>query len=641
MSALASIEYGNGVISVAMLGIRFTARRGASLPRRHARLNVRAPPGKKAGMTVRWLFSLVATTAALACNEQTESPQPRGSAELAKPAQVEAEPEKKEADAKTPVPADDGAAEPVDDAAGEAADGAAVTDCPESLGGRENVDRTITKACGVVAVTGNYSIEGATLTLEAGVTLAFKDGAELSVGYYEPAKIVVQGTKAEPVTFTSGGDKAPGVWKGLRLYPKSSRSSIDGLVVEYAGNGKGAVMIEGEDVVFKNSTVRHAKGLGLEATVKATFAEFTGNRFEDVGNVAVRMPPQLVGSIGVGNTFDAKSRIHIPAGTVEADATWPALGVPYLVVGEVRVDGKEGVRSRLTIAEGARIHFDGDARMSIGYYAEGTLTAKGSSSKPVVFGSNDRREPGSWRGIAVYGKGEAELEQVTFEHGGKREAEGVLLGDNRSRITVKQCTFRANKAGIVLRGADVEAVAIDGNTFESTPLAIRLPAHEVGALGPGNVYEGDARVIIEGGKTGKDAKWVPQKGATVELDGNLGVDGGTLEVAPGFALLVTDGVGIDVGYYENAALRLMGTATEPIRLVGTRDEPGTWKSVVFHRNAHGNEIRHVQIANAGGEGGVVFKRESDGKIDTLTCEKCSGPALQRDDKAQVEATNVK
>jgi hypothetical protein len=287
------------------------------------------------------------------------------------------------------------------------------------------------------------------------------------------------------------------------------------------------------------------------------------------------------------------------------------------------------------------VHFDGDARMSIGYYAEGTLAAKGSSSKPVVFGSSDRQEPGSWRGIAVYRNGEVELEHATLQHGGKREAEGVLLGDNKSRLSVKQCAFKGNKAGIVLRGAEVEAIAIDGNAFENTPLAMRLPAHQVGALGPGNGYEGEARVIIEGGKTGKDAKWVPQKGAKVELAGNLGVDGGTLEIAAGYALVVADGVGIDVGYYENAALKLLGTASEPIRIVGARDDAGTWKSVVFHRHAHGNEIQHVQLVNAGGEGGVVFKREADGIVDTLSCEKCSGPALQRDDKADVQASNVK
>jgi hypothetical protein len=584
-------------------------------------------------MTVRWLFVLAAC---IACNEPADEPRRRGSSEPAKRADAKVDDADPIPDAK--ISAED-RKEPttIADVGGGAN---AVGECPTELSGRENADRTITKECGVVAVAGNYAIDGATLTLEPGATLAFKDGAEISIGFYEAAKLVVKGTKAAPVTFTSEA-KTPGAWKGVRLYPKSSGSSIQGLVVEYAGDKKGAVSIEGEHVVFEDSIVRHAEGLGLEATVKASFAAFTGNAFEDVGAIAMRMPPQLVGAIGEGNRFDETSRVHVPAGTVESDATWPALPVPYVVVGEVRVDGKEASRATLTISPGTKVFFDGDARMSIGYYAEGTLAAKGSSSQPIVFGSNDRKEPGSWRGIAVHGKGEAELQHVTFEHGGKREAEGVLLADNRSRVTVKACRFENNAAGIVLRGAEVEAIAIDENTFENTPIAMRLPAHEVGALGGGNAYSQDARVVIEGGKTGKDAKWVPQKGARVELDANLGVDGGTLEIAAGYTLHVKDGVGIDVGYYEAATLKLLGTAGDPIRIVGQRDEPGAWKSIAFHKNAHANEVKHVQLVDAGGEAGVVFKRDSDGVVDGLSCEKCSGVALLHDAKAKVDATNVK
>lgn len=580
-------------------------------------------------MTVR-PFVLLVALASLGCKEESETPQTRGSSEPAKqpepvaekaptePAVAEPEPEK---------PAEGGDETP-------AAEGA-VTGCPTSLGGRETADRTIGKECGVVTVTGNYAIDGATLTLQAGATLAFNDGAELSIGYYEPAKLVVEGTKADPVVLTSAGDKAPGVWKGVRLYPKASRSSIEGLVIEYAGDGKGALLVEGQDVVVKGSTIRHVKDVALEATVKGSFAAFEGNAFEVPNAVALRLPPQLVGGIGPDNRFDPTSRVHVTAGTVEDDATWRALPVPYVAVGEVRVDGKEGARAQLTIAAGANVLFDGDARLSIGYYAEGALFAKGSAGAHVVFGAHNRPAAGSWRGIAIHGHGEAELEHVELRHGGKREAEGVLLADNRSRVTVKDCTFSTNTSGIVLRGAEVEAVAIDGNRFESTPLAIRLPARQVGALGPGNTYDADARVVIEGGKTGKDAKWVPQKGARVELDGNLAVDGGTLEIASGYTLVVGDGVGIDVGYYESAALRMLGTASEPIRLVGTRDDAGTWKSIVFHKNAHGNELRHVQLANAGGEAGVVFKRDSDGNVDAVTCDPCSGTPVEVDPKANV------
>src|SRR5262245_55760209 len=110
-------------------------------------------------------------------------------------------------------------------AGGAVAEGGTVTDCPPSLAGAETVSRVITKDCGVVPVTADYSIDGATLTLEAGATLAFAEGAELSVGYYEAAKLVVKGTAEAPVTFTTSADKVPGVWKGVRLHAKDRKST--------------------------------------------------------------------------------------------------------------------------------------------------------------------------------------------------------------------------------------------------------------------------------------------------------------------------------------------------------------------------------------------------------------------------------
>ena len=43
-----------------------------------------------------------------------------------------------------------------------------------------------------------------------------------------------------------------------------------------------------------------------------------------------------------------------------------------------------------------------------------------------------------------------------------------------------------------------------------------------------------------------------------------------------------------------------------------------------------------QLVNAGGEAGVVFKRDADGAVEAVTCESCSGTPLQVDDKAKVE-----
>src|SRR5262249_13661872 len=116
---------------------------------------------------------------------------------------------------------------------GEESSAATVTGCPKSLAGAESVNRVITRECGVVLVSDDYHLNNGDLTLEAGATLAFKEGTSLNIGYNDTAKLIVRGTAEAPVRFTSAGDRAPGVWRGVRLYDHADRSTIDHLIVEY------------------------------------------------------------------------------------------------------------------------------------------------------------------------------------------------------------------------------------------------------------------------------------------------------------------------------------------------------------------------------------------------------------------------
>src|SRR5215470_4790642 len=67
-----------------------------------------------------------------------------------------------------------------------------LTECPKALAGAESVNRVITRECGVVAVNGEYHLNNGSLTLEAGATLAFHEGASLNIGYNDSAKLIVR-----------------------------------------------------------------------------------------------------------------------------------------------------------------------------------------------------------------------------------------------------------------------------------------------------------------------------------------------------------------------------------------------------------------------------------------------------------------
>jgi len=513
-------------------------------------------------------------------------------------------------------------------------------ECPKELKGAQEGDLVITKACGVVPVTATYKVNGSTLTLEAGATLEFADGAELQVGYYEPSKLIVQGTKEAPVTMTSKGDKAAGVWKGVRLYSKAARSSISGLVLEYAGEDKhGALKVDALDVRIEKSTFQHLKGAGIVAGRESSLAAFTDNSFTDVGKIAIRLPANVVGGLGIGNTYDEAARIVVPGGNIKDDAHWMSQGVAIQVGGEIKVSGEDGARAKLSLDPGTRLEFGGSGRIVNGYYGEATLEARGTKDKPIVFTSSDREEAGSWRGIVISGKGEGTFEHVEFHHGGKDDREGVLKADGAARLSVEHCTFNDSTTGVVLRGAEVQLTKFANNTFTKTPGSVRVNAGVMGGVGEGNTYDAGSIIAIDTGRVAADTTWALQTGAQVKMDGNLQVSGGKLELPAGYTLAFKDGASMTVGYYDTGSLVAQGTADKPVTFTGQRDEAGAWKGLIFHGKASANDVKNLVLRNTAAPALKIDKAAS-GTVDGLECETCAGEVVKKADGSTFEVKNA-
>ncbi len=539
--------------------------------------------------------------------------------------------------------ADDGS-KATDDAT-PAADGGdtpttAPTECPKELKGDQVGDVVITKACGAVPVAGTYKVGGGTLTLEAGATLEFADDAELQVGYYDAGKLIVQGTKEAPVTMTSKGDKAAGVWKGVRLYSKAARSSITGLVLEYAGeDNDGGLNIDAADVRVEQSTFQHLKGAGIVAGREASLAAFTDNSFTDVGKVAVRMPAGVVAGLGIGNSYGDAARIVVPDGEITGDAHWMAQGVAIQIAGQVKVDGKDGARAKLTLDPGVRIEFGGAGRIVSGYYGAATFEARGTKEKPIVFSSSDREEAGAWEGILISDKGEATFEHVEFHHGGKDEKDGVLKADGLARLSVEHCSFDQNATGVVMGGDKVVLAKFANNTFTKTPNALRVNAAVMGGVGEGNTYDAGSIVAIDSGTVAADAVWALQPGAQVQMNGNLQVSGGKLELRAGFTLAFKDGAGLSVGYYDTGSLVAQGTTEKPVTLAGVRDEAGAWKGLAFYGKASANDVKNLILRNTEAPA-LTIDKDASGTIDGLRCETCAGEVVKKPEGAVFEVKNA-
>lgn len=577
--------------------------------------------------------ALCALCFVVACDSAKEDGSDKKEAAASDKAKANADKDDKPAEDVKP---EDGADEKKPDAA----EATGSKECPKELKGAQEGDLVISKACGPVPVTATYKVNGATLTLEAGATLEFADGAELQVGYYEPAKLIVQGTKEAPVTMTSKGDKAAGVWKGVRLYSKASRSSVTGLVLEYAGEDKhGGLKVEAVDVRVEQSKFQHLKGAGIVTTREASFAAFTDNSFTDVGKIAIRLPANVVGGLGIGNTYDEAARLVVPGGNIADDAHWMAQGVAIQVGGEIKVSGADGARAKLSLDPGTRLEFGGSGRIVAGYYGEATLEARGTKDKPIVFASADREEPGSWRGVVISGKGEGMFEHAEFHHGGKDDKEGVLKADGAARLSVEHCTFNANATGPVLRGGEVKLTKFANNSFTKTPNAFRAHAAVMGGVGEGNTYDAGSIITIDSGKVTADATWSLQAGAQVQMDGNLQVSGGKLELPAGYSLEFKDGSSMSVGYYDTGSLVAQGTADKPVTFKGQRDEAGAWKGVIFYGKASANDVKNLVLRNTA-EPALKIDKAASGTIDGLKCETCAGEVVQKADGSTFEVKNA-
>lgn len=513
----------------------------------------------------------------------------------------------------------------------------AITECPKSLGGSEKQHRVISKACGVVPVTDDLAIDGGSLTLEAGASLAFKDGVGITVGYYEPAKLIVKGTAEEPVVFTSAGDKSAGVWRGVTLHANSARSAVQGLVIEFAGaNDEPALLVLGPDITLTGSKIRDAK-TGVVVQGEGSFAAFTGNEFKKIGlPAAIDVPAGAVGGLGTGNKFDAGGFVVVRGGSgVRKSATWQLVGAPLVIAEDVGVDGDKGQKTTLELVAGQELKFSASAALNVGYYETAAVVAKGTAEAAVTFTAQDKREAGGWHGLRVHAQGELALDHAALEFGGADDAGVIVLSGGSLALTAS--TLRSDAIGVTAN-ADSKITAFADNKFVATPLAVQVPASLVGSLGEGNAFDRDAKIKVEGNQVKGKATWRAQS-VPLELVSEVGVEG-ELTLDAGLALLAGPDSGITVGYYGTAALVAKGTAASPVTIGPADTAKGTWPGIVLHANATGNAFENLVLTGAANANAIDAKARTNAKLSGVTCSKCAGAVVGWECGATVTSSQV-
>lgn len=490
-----------------------------------------------------------------------------------------------------------------------------VNDCPTSLGGRENVARTIRKACGPINVTETLEVVGS-LTLEAGVELRFQPGTGLEVGYESVAKLYVQGGTApdQRVVFTSAGDRAPGAWKGVTLHKGAARSQLVGLDIEFAGSNNTAALTlnDADGIQLVGSSVKNAKSIGLSTTGATMFAKFSGNTFDATGPVAMQTEAMTVGSLAAGNVFGKDTFVEIRGGEVVADATWLNIGAPYRVADDISV-GTGTSPVTLTLAD-VTIAFADRAELSIGYTARGRLIMRGTRLQGIESGL------GAWDGVRVYENGDATVENATIRDGGGNHAAGLEV-KGKGKLTVGAVEFVGNERGLRV-AAGALFVVNKPLTFRENAVAAELTATALGQLPAANVYTPGQRIDVAGSSVDADLTWQPQAGAVVQIQDDITIaDNHQLTINGPSHYQWQASAELSVGYASAGRLSVHGRPDARV-VFGAVAQGAVWDGVRIYGNANRVDLSHLELSDVAGEGGITVKRGAVLRVEQVTCIRC-------------------
>lgn len=312
-------------------------------------------------------------------------------------------------------------------------------------------------------VTCDLSIRGR-LSLTSGATLRIGEGARIVV---EPGGVLdAEGTEDEPVRIL-GQWESRDSWGGIEVRSAHRENRLVHAEVAHGGGGQWTSNIhvaDGARLDVRSTILHRSSGYGLSVSEAGELTRFSGNRIEENGQAAVRLPAHQVARLDASSSYTVvagKGRIEVTGGSVHTAGTWPRADAPLVFMETVELNAP------VRIQAGARLHFEKGVALVV---ASGSLEALGSSTDTTYF-TGSSAAPGHWRGIVIRSDhAENRLAFTSLGFGGGSAGQEGVEGANititsgaRAGITDSRIHDSAGWGVDVQEGG---AALLSGNEFE-------------------------------------------------------------------------------------------------------------------------------------------------------------------------------
>jgi hypothetical protein len=293
-----------------------------------------------------------------------------------------------------------------------------------------------------------------TLTIEPGVTLEFKVGAELYIK--EKGALICVGIPTKPITMR--GTLSQPSWSGVIVESINPLNELNYTTIENAGVSinfsrpaglnrnqfAAAVGVYGR-IKMQNTTISGSKGVGFICSGEATVDAFSANTIKGCAeSPMVIYPPQCTNMTLNNCVFTGNNSNYIELyGTssnesIDEPATIREATIPYLVTTSLIC------YSGLTIDAGVKLVVQASNNIQV-YDDNAFIKANGTAAKPIVI-QGEQPLKGLWGGLYISGNNiQNVMTNVYISEGGSQnyqfnnDMKGNILISDEGRLTLNNC----------------------------------------------------------------------------------------------------------------------------------------------------------------------------------------------------------